>query len=70
MITNAPAVTTAAYITKSKVIVDQSFKKATKPVTESPALEMSDTAMLTKAETASSYDAEQTVILKLRWFGE
>ena len=62
VITDAPAVTTAAYTTKSKVIVDQSFEAATKPVTEPPAPEVSDTAMLTNAETEPSYEAEQTVI--------
>ncbi len=62
VITNAPAVTTEVYTTKSKVIVDQSFKAATKPVTEPPAPEVSDTAMLTNAETEPSYEAEQTVI--------
>ena len=62
VITNAPAVTTAVYTTKSKVVVDQSFKEATKPVTEPPAPEVSDTAMLANAETEPSYEAEQTVI--------
>ncbi len=62
VINNAPAVTTAAYTTKSKVIVDQSFEAATKPVTEPPAPEVTDTAMLTNAETEPSYEAEQTVI--------
>ena len=62
VINNAPAATTAAYTTKSKVVVDQSFKEATKPVTEPPAPEVSDTAMLTNAETEPSYEAEQTVI--------
>ena len=62
VITDALAVTTAVYTTKSKVVVDQSFKEATKPVTEPPAPEVSDTAMLTNAETEPSYEAEQTVI--------
>ena len=62
VITDAFAVTTAVYTTKSKVVVDQSFKEATKPVTEPPAPEVSDTAMLTNAETEPSYEAEQTVI--------
>lgn len=56
------AATTAAYTTKSMVVVDQSFEKATKPVTEPPAPEITDEAMLTNAETEPTYEAEQTVI--------
>ena len=62
VITDAPAAITAAYTTKNKVVVDQSFEEATKPVTEPPAPEVSDTAMLTNAETEPSYEAEQTSV--------
>ena len=62
VVTDAPAATTAAYTTKNKVVVDQSFEAATKPVTEPPAPEVSDTAMLTNAETEPSYEAEQTSV--------
>ena len=61
MVTDAAA-TTAAYTTKSMVVVDQSFEEATKPVTEPPAPEINDEAMLTNAETEPTYEAEQTVI--------
>ena len=56
------AATTAAYTTKSMVVVDQSFEEATKPVTEPPAPEITDEAMLTNAETEPTYDAEQTTV--------
>ena len=62
VVTDAPAATTAAYTTKSMVVVDQSFEEATKPVTEPPAPEITDEAMLTNAETEPTYEAEQTVI--------
>ena len=61
MVTDTAA-TTAAYTTKSMVVVDQSFEEATKPVTEPPAPEITDEAMLTNAETEPTYDAEQTTV--------
>ena len=63
VVTDAPAATTAAYTTKSMVVVDQSFEEATKPVTEPPAPEITDEAMLTNAETEPTYDAEQTTVI-------
>ena len=62
VVTDAPAATTAAYTTKSMVVVDQSFEEATKPVTEPPAPEITDEAMLTNAETEPTYEAEQTTV--------
>ena len=61
MVTDTAA-TTAAYTTKSMVVVDQSFEEATKPVTEPPAPEITDEAMLTNAETEPTYEAEQTTV--------
>ena len=62
MVTDTAA-TTAAYTTKSMVVLDQSFEEATKPVTEPPAPEITDEAMLTNAETEPTYDAEQTTVI-------
>ena len=62
VVTDAPAVTTAAYTTKTKVMVDQSFEAATKPVTEPPAPEVEDTEALTNADTEPKYEAEQTSV--------
>ena len=62
VVTDAPAVTTTAYTTRTKVVVDQSFEAATKPVTEPPAPEVEDTAALTNADTEPTYEAEQTSV--------
>ena len=62
MVTDTAA-TTAAYTTKSMVVLDQSFEEATKPVTEPPAPEVSDEAALTNADTEPTYNAEQTTVI-------
>ena len=62
VVTNSPNVTTAEYTTTGKVVVDQSFSEATKPVTAPPAPVITDEEMLTNEDEEPTYNPAQTTV--------